>query len=306
MAAVFLCSVLAFCLLFFPSSACPQIQSEGELSFSEEKGAVGVAKIGKWQKVAPGLELGRFPSAEKSKLGSSIISVLRISPQQYSFRLLCSSQYGRRNRTVKEWSREFGLVAAINASMFQRDGFTSTGLMKNYGHANNPKLNPNYKSILVFNPAAPNLPEVQLLDLQCDNFGALRKKYNTVVQNLRMISCRRENVWSPQDRRWSMVSLGVDGKGNVLFVFTRFPYSVNEFINILLGIKIDVQRAMYLEGGPPASLYLRTGQMEMELWGSFETGFNENDENDSFWPVPNAIGISTKRKDKSLVPYLKG
>jgi hypothetical protein len=302
MARILFWSVLAFYLLFPLSSTCPQILPKENLIPSEEKRPVGIAKTGQWQTLAPGLELGRFPRPGKSGVGNSIITVLRISPQEYSFRLLCASQYGGRNRTVKEWCREFGLGAAINASMYQRDGLTSTGLMKNYSHANNPKLNPNYKSILVFNPAASHLPDVQLLDLQCDNFGALRKKYKTTVQNMRMISCKRENVWSQQDRRWSMVSLGVDRKGNVLFLFTRSPYSVHDFINILLSLEIDVRRAMYLEGGPPASLYLKASHMEIELIGSFETGFNENDENDSFWPIPNAIGIYAKRKALLSVP----
>ena len=91
-----------------------------------------------------------------------------------------------------------------------------------------------------------------------------------------------------------MVSLGIDGKGNILFLFTRSPYSVHDFINALLRLDIDIQRAMYLEGGPEASLYLKTSQKEMALFGSYETGFNENDNNNRFWSIPNVIGISFK------------
>lgn len=178
--------------------------------------------------------------------------------------------------------------------MFRQDGLTSTGFMKNFNHINNSKHNPDYKSFLAFNPIKSGLPDVQVLDLQCDDFEVLGPKYNSVVQNLRMISCKRRNVWSQQDKKWSMVSLGMDGKGNVLFLLTRSPYSVHYFINILLRLDIDIQRAMYLEGGPEASLYLKTQHTETALFGSYETGFNENDNSNRFWPIPNVIGISPK------------
>lgn len=196
-----------------------------------------------------------------------------------------------KRRTVKEWSQEFGLIGAVNAGMFQKDGFTSTGYMKNFTHLNNPRINTTYNSLFVFNPSETSLPSVQMIDRECEGFGLFPSKYHSVVQNLRMISCTRENVWKPQPRRSSIVSLGMDGQGRVLILFSRSPYSVHEFINILLGFDIDLQRAMYLEGGPEASLYLRQGEQELSLVGSFESFFNESDRNEPFWPIPNVIGI---------------
>lgn len=241
-----------------------------------------------------GLEILQFKSPQKSFLGDSKITVVRIDPKYYRFRLLCASEHGKKRRTAKDWGLEFQLVGAINAGMFQQDSITSTGFMKNFSHVNNPKANPEYKSYLVFNPSAPGLPEIQLLDLQCDEVRALRPNYNTIIQNLRMISCQRKNVWSQQRKKFSMASLGIDGKGNILFIFTRSPYSGHDFINILLRLEIDIRRAMYLEGGPEASLWIKTAQKELRLFGSYETGFTEDDNNDSFWPIPNVIGISPR------------
>ncbi len=241
-----------------------------------------------------GLEVLRFESPQKSFLGDSQITVVRIDPKYFSFHLLCASEHGKKRRTAKDWGLEFKLVGAINAGMFQQDSITSTGFMKNFSHVNNPKANPEYKSYLVFNPSAPSLPEIQLLDLQCDEVGALRANYNTIIQNLRMISCQGKNVWSQQKKKFSMASLGIDGKRNILFIFTRSPYSGNDFIKILLGLDIGIRRAMYLEGGPEASLWVKAGQTELSLFGSYETGFKEDDSNDSYWPITNVIGISSR------------
>jgi len=241
-----------------------------------------------------GLEIQRFRSPVNSLSGDSMITVVRIDPRQYDFRLLCASEHGKKRRTVKEWAQEFGLVGAFNAGMFQKDGFTSTGYMKNFDHVNNPRINSTYHSLFVFNPREPSLPPVQMIDRECEGFNLVSSKYRSAVQNLRMISCTRENVWRPQPKRSSIVSMGLDGKGQILVLFSRSSYSVHEFINILLGLDIDIQRAMYLEGGPEASLYVKQGEKELSLVGGFEAVFIESDRQDTFWPIPNVIGIVSK------------
>ncbi len=52
---------------------------------------------------------------------------------------------------------------------------------------------------------------------------------------------------------------------------------------------------MYLEGGPEASLYIHHPNLSLEKSGSYETGFNENDNNKVFWDIPNMITISRKK-----------
>ncbi len=77
----------------------------------------------------------------------------------------------------------------------------------------------------------------------------------------------------------------------MLFIFSRSPYSMFEFNNSLLDLPIEIECAQHLEGGPEASLYLNYNGVKIESVGSYETGFNENDENNTYWPVPNVLGI---------------
>ena len=51
---------------------------------------------------------------------------------------------------------------------------------------------------------------------------------------------------------------------------------------------------MYLEGGPETSLYVSVNGTVIQKFGSYETGFNENDENNRFWLLPNIIGVTKK------------
>ncbi len=248
-----------------------------------------------WNKVDEGLHLGEFTSLGESKFKDSRITIVKIDPRFHSFRLLCASEHGKAKMTVKKWCQKHSLLSAINAGMYQEDGIKNVGYMKNFSHINNPRLNPAYKAVLAFNPIEPTLPEIQIIDLQCQDFGRLRDKYQTLVQNIRMISCHQENVWSKQDKRWSMAVFGMDKKGNALFLFTESHYSGHDFANLLLSLPISIHNAMYLEGGQEASLYFSANEVEFERMGRPASPY-ENDTLPVARSIPNVIGIVKKSK----------
>jgi len=256
-----------------------------------------------WRMIDEGLFIGEFDAPQRSEIGDSKVTIVKIDPKHYSFKLLCASEHSNIGRTAKEWGKKYHLISAVNAGMFQADGITNVGYMKNFNHVNNPKLN-NHNAVLAFNPNDPTVPDIQIIDRRCQDFGELRHKYRTLVQNIRMISCQQKNVWSKQDKMWSMVILGIDKRGKVLFMFTRSSYSVHDFIHILLSLPISIYNAMYLEGGPEATLYFSANDIEFERFGSYETGFNEDDNNDRAWRIPNVIGI-VKKKSSAAPPTVR-
>jgi uncharacterized protein YigE (DUF2233 family) len=252
-----------------------------------------LSKDDSWKKMDEGLYVGEFAFPGKSKLTASGITIVKVNPRGYSFKLLCASEYDKIKMTPKKWCQKHGLVTATNAGMYQEDGIRNVGYMKNFHHINNPRLNAVYKAVLAFNPIEPTLPEVQIIDLKCQDFEKLRFKYQTLVQNIRMISCQQENVWSKQDKMWSMAVFGIDQNGNALFIFTKSSYSGYEFANILLSLPISIHNAMYLEGGQEASLYFSANDVEFERIG-FPASLNGNDHISVARPVPNVIGIVKK------------
>lgn len=258
---------------------------------------VPVVKSHAWQKLNDGLYLGQYASKKKTKIWNHNIVILKIDPKFYSFKLLSASEHDRRSRTAKQWCNEFGLVAAINASMYQSaDLLKSTGYMKNYRHFNNSRINKYFGSLMVFNPIDPSFPEVQIIDRRLQkSWKALREKYNTVVQNYRMITNGEKKGWPQQAKRYSTAAIGMDGEDNVLFILSRPPYSTHDFINILLSLPINIKNAMYAEGGPQATLYFRIDGKELKLKGTYATESTEYDGNESVSEIPNVIGI-VKRK----------
>ena len=152
-----------------------------------------------WKEVDTGLYVASIDSPLKSPIGDSKITVLKINPRYYHFKLISAKEKNESNKTAKEWAKSRDLAAVINAGMFQQDYKTNVGFMKNY-----------------------------------------------------------------------------------------------DFINILLQLPLSIYNAMYLEGGPEASFYLNHNGVEIQRFGSYETGFNLDDGNSSYWPIPNVIGIQKK------------
>ncbi len=257
-----------------------------------------------WKTLEPGLELGEFRLPEASFLGDSTLHVVRVDPQMWDLRLLNASAPGNgRPLTAKAWAQREALVAAINPAMYRADHRTSTGLMRTPGHVNNPKLNAD-QSLLAFDPLVADVPRVKIIDRECDDFETWSRRYGSLAQSIRMLSCKGRNVWSQGPRKWSAAAIGTDRAGRVLLLHVRSPYSMHDLVENLRRLPLDLERALYGEGGPEAQLYVRAGGEEHEFVGSFETGFNENADNDHAWPVPNVIGVvpRTARGERTGAP----
>jgi hypothetical protein len=245
-----------------------------------------------WRTEAPGLEVGELTAPVRSSIGDSKVVVVRLDPARYEPKLLSAKLLGLdRNPTAKEWVERYGLVAAINASMYREDHKTSVAYMRDGDQVVNGRWTKD-NAVFAALPLDPALPAVRILDRSCEDVPALSTAYRTLVQNIRMLDCAGRNTWARQERRWSTACVGTDGAGRVLFIHCRSPYATQQLIEILRGLPLDLKRLMYVEGGPEASLYAKVDGRELvSRVGSFETGFLEHDENRAFWPIPNVIGF---------------
>src|SRR5208337_693540 len=180
-----LLKIMAFCLAAFGL-----ISSFGDFAFT----SVTIP----WKEADEGLLIAEFESVFDNNPYE--ITVVKVDPGRYSFQLLCATQHGKESLTTKEWALKYRMLAAVNAGMFQENGLTSVGFMKNFGHVNNPRLS-SANTILAFNRVDENFPEIQLVDRECQDFNYLRQKYQSFVQSIRMISCSHQNVWTKQDSK---------------------------------------------------------------------------------------------------------
>lgn len=236
-----------------------------------------------------------LPDAAADAPGDRRLTVLRIDPARARLVAVLASERGGVKRTAGEWCRTAGLAAAINLGMFKTDHRTNVGHLTTARGANNPAWVSSYQSVLALHPSAGKpAPAAVMVDLDEPGARARLRGYATVIQNLRLIRGPGRNVWKRADRRWSQAAVAMDGAGRVLFLFCRTPLAPPEFNRVVLGLPLDVKRAMHVEGGPEASLSIHAGGVDQDLFGSFETGFTEDDGNRAAWPIPNVLGVMAR------------
>ncbi len=250
--------------------------------------------ITEWHQLGKGLFYSEQDAPEKSILNDSKIFMLRADPRLCNFRMLCASQHGNQNRTAEGWATDFGMDIVVNAGMFNMTNKrTSKGYLKNFTHLNNPRINPGYNVMMAMNPKMNSDTSMIICDMTCNNLDTIRAKYHTLCQGMRMIDCNGNPLaWDKRPgQACSMVIGATDTAGNIYFVFTRSPYTHQKMIGFLFRLIPSIRTAVYLEGGPEASLYIHSGDTVIAKFGSYVSGTYANDNNDHFWKIPNVIGI---------------
>ena len=267
-----------------------------------------------WQKFTQDIDIAEYRPDTSGLFGENIrqrlgirypITIVKIDLRSYDLRLFSSKELTEgmpqnirlaNLRTVEEWANENDLTAVVNAGMFEGDFLTSAGYMEHESYFVNPRLHPDYNFILAFNPKTNGVERVRMYDLTETQLDEIREDYGTLIQNMRMISDGNKNHWRQKDLIWSTVALGFSSSGDLYFVHSRTPFTVHDLNQTLIEAPgLELENLMYLEGGPEASIILRSlDKGVIRRAGSYETKFAEHDNNHSYWPLPNAIGLSKK------------
>jgi len=253
-----------------------------------------------WQKVEDGLFYSEASMPVKSSIGDSKIHFIRIDPEKFRFKLLCATENGFQKYEITKWCEAHNMLAGINAGMFHGwnaipsyQGLTNSGYTRNFSHVNNPEFSSD-KAFICFNPKDTSMPDFQIADRTCQKLESIRNSYKTIIQGIRLFDCNQNVVWQKDKKKWSMCVMLTDRLGFVYFVHCRSPYTVHSFCQQLKTLVPELNRGIYLEGGPESSLYLNKKAEKWAFMGSYETGFWENDSNNRLWPLANVVGIVRK------------
>lgn len=192
------------------------------------------------------------------------------------------------NKILTKWAEESKATAAINLGMFH-DGMRPSGYTRIDGIILQPKIAA-YNTFIVWDKS-----EFKILDRTVHTMEEIMNWPN-ISQNIRMIKPGQDrNRWRELKKIWSVSTLAIDKAGNMLLIHSREAYNMRSFSDKLLASNLDIQYMVYLEGGPESSIVIRgssdTPLLKYSRMGSYETDFNENDDNIFFWPLPFALII---------------
>ncbi|WP_072697480.1 hypothetical protein [Desulfovibrio litoralis] len=270
-----------------------------------------------WENIEKGLDLSFLPlNGETTNDLNSEIILLRINPEYNELVLLMESQDGVK-RSLSRWLKDYRLFGVMNASMYQADGVSSIGLMRNKEHINNAKISPRLGAFFVSTPRNSSdtlnktIPFVDILDKNNPKLVELLEKYETVFQNFRILDANGNILWKDRGVEHSMTLLGKDRHGNIYFIFCQTPLNPAKIAEILKlrltesdgeKTKTLLTALMYVEGGQEAGLLLKTsdgikkwvGLPKTKIFGqaalSLSLGFLGDRS------VPNVLGIKPRLK----------
>ena len=242
----------------------------------------------RWNALEEGLEYAEFSLQSEAGQQASL-TVLRIDPELFDFRLYASAAHKHPALTLGQWADSHDLVAAINASMYLPDGVTSTGYMRQDDYINNKRLVRRFGAFFVAGPRQEGLPRADILTREDPQWQELLEQYRLVIQNYRMINDERRILWSPGGPLYAISAVAEDGAGKILFLHCREPLEAYSFAHALLHLPLDVRTVMYVEGGMQAGLVIRSPGLHQELRGRHLA---------DFWvtgnvraQLPNVLGI---------------
>jgi len=248
-----------------------------------------------WTHHDDGLSTGRFDLGDTHNSKDSTLFVIRFDPENWELKALSiTEQKLEKNLSVREWARQYGMVATINAGMYDVDRKTHIGYFQTSDHKNNGRLHSKYKSVIAFNPVGKS-PAAQMFDLDVISLEKIEKSYSSIIQNERLIKKPGENRWSRGGKTWwSEAALGEDKDGRILFLYTQASFKMYDLNNRLLELPLDLVSAQHLEGGLPAQIYFNYEDVEIEFHSGHEVDFSREKNPVTGLGIPNVIGIKKK------------
>jgi len=222
--------------------------------------------------------------------------VVKIDPDLWEIKSYSITELGmEKGISAREWADKKGLVAVINAGMYDKDLKTHIGMYVKNNHSNNSIFHSKYKSAAVFNPKSNNQPPFRIIDLDETNINKIKKEYDTIIQNERLIKRPGENRWKAGSKKWwSEAALAEDKDGNVLFLYTPASFNMYDFNKKLLSLPLNIECAQHLDGGFPAQIFFNYGKTKIEFHSGMEVFHGAEDTPGPGLPLPNIIGISAK------------
>jgi hypothetical protein len=241
--------------------------------------------------LGPGLTAEQVKLAVTPAAGPPCIDLVRADLAHHKLRVLSAVRDGR-SQPAPIWRETFHLTAVINAGMFHSDG-DPVALIVEDGVALSSD-NKQYLGYLAFDPVGKTDPATLLTGRDCPSFSLddLRKRYRSIVQAPRLLGCAGEALPWKDKKQYSAAAIGLDKAGRVVLIHARAAITMTELAQALGAL--DLVGALFLEGGPEASLVVRGTRGELSRVGSYETSFVENDSNQLFWWLPNVIALESR------------
>ncbi len=282
--AIFMLNILFACALPYP--AHPQSTTK----------TLQLAPQIPWENKALGLDFAEIsPVDDATDSNKTTLRIVRFDPKYFTFCLHSIGEDKSPPKSLTQWTKEKKLISAINASMYLPDGHTSTGYMRSGSYINNKHRASKFGAYFLAKPKNPAIAAARIVEKDHPKLEQFLAQYSIIIQNYRLISAKRNILWSQGGQKHSIAAVGQDSKGNILFFHVREPIDAHSFASLLLRLPLNIGTVMYVEGGVQAGMVLHHGE-ENFFWGGRHPA--EFFLGNVGVALPNILGVQSKNGSK--------
>ena len=218
-----------------------------------------------WTTPATGFETAELPVLDAGKIVERL-HLVRIDPARFKFEVHTAPDAARE---LGDWMKVTGAVMIVNGSFFDKDGQPATPVVSR-GRTLGPKRYGTKHGAFV---VLPNGPAV--LDLGHTRWQqAFRGATEAMVSFPMLIGAdgRSRAHNSNPGLLANRSFIGQDSGGRIIIGTTNAAYfSLDRFADFLADAGLDLQRALNLDGGPPACQGVAIGSFKRTICANAET-----------------------------------
>jgi hypothetical protein len=256
----------------------------------------------RWEEAQEGLEFALVPVYFLGRYADRL-ALVRADPERFRTGVFFSPEA----KSIADWQKELGAAVVINSSFYQNDPVAPTTPILSGGKALGPE---NYRSshgAFLAEPKKPGLRRFLLRDFNREKAALSDSGYTEAVVSYPMLIDGDGNVRAAPNPRWraDRSFIAVDKKGRIVLGNTEGGFfSLNRLGRFLQAAKsLDLERALNLDGGPPACLCLKSKNLEYLALGRYES--NDSAGREIFfwgavevvWPLPGVIALFPRERD---------
>ena len=244
-----------------------------------------------WIRLSRGLDLARISFPFGILCGDSSVTLLRIHRDSASFRLHSASGLGKKAMTAEAWAESDDAELVFNAGMYIPGTRKAKAQMKASGKWIQKESICSFGGIFFLDGPPHNsflLTEKSTLKAAKD-----KKDFASYFECMRLLDGNGIPLsWEKKKQLCSMLVAAEDSSGNLILAFCRSPMLHSAMAQFLSDLPLGLRNALYMEGGPETSIFLRLPNGQNLKWiGTYVSETWERNDNQDFRKIPNVVGI---------------
>lgn len=246
-----------------------------------------------WYRLRDGLDFARIRAYSDGKPADSL-AVVRADPERNRFRYFHDR---KRLRTIEEWQDATGAEVVVNGTRYRYamsnartiSSVEPVALIISDGKFSGPKANKAAEGMFVAEPSDNKKPLARIIDMSREHYDHQHSIWNTGVQSWPVllhedgsVTARAGHfyVYGKNAPPWATARdwyanrnvIADDREGNILLMTTEGGlFSYRELGRFLRESKLNVRRALNLDGGYEADMCVETPRLRYVTYGQWET-----------------------------------